>query len=126
MRIDGMRVYKRIWVDSPGLGARIYKARRNSEKKLTDLASAAGISAVHWTRIEKETQPIDVELLEKMEGALGVSFEVPLRNESNSEVVVIPRAVLESFIQEAEGQTSPRYAKAQQIAKQLQEYLTND
>lgn len=71
-----MKITKKIELEVIDLGSRIKKARKRSEKPLTQLAREAGMSATNWYRIEKEEQELPIETLRKIEEVLGVEFDV--------------------------------------------------
>lgn len=76
---NAVKVQRIIEVEVPGLGERIKKARQQKQqegKTMTDLASAVGMSVQNWYRIEKESQTLAEDVLDKIEKALGVSFGV--------------------------------------------------
>ena len=55
----------------PGLGEQIRQLRKQSSKDLTQLAAEAGISYVHWNRIENEkVNELPIETLRGIEKAL--------------------------------------------------------
>ncbi|MBN4004214.1 MULTISPECIES: helix-turn-helix domain-containing protein [unclassified Nostoc] len=61
----------------PGLGEKIKELRKASSKSVTELAAEAGISANHWSRIEREkVQDLPIETLRGIEKALGTELGV--------------------------------------------------
>lgn len=59
----------------PGLGEKIRVLRKESSKSLTELAADAGISYIHWNRIENEkVRELPIETLRGIEKALGTSL----------------------------------------------------
>ncbi|MBW4557116.1 MAG: helix-turn-helix domain-containing protein [Trichormus sp. ATA11-4-KO1] len=63
----------------PGLGEKIRSLRKASPKTMTELAAEAGISANHWSRIEREkVQDLPIETLRGIEKALGVGLGIQL------------------------------------------------
>ena len=55
----------------PGLGEKIRALRKESSKSLTELAADAGISYIHWNRIENEkVRELPIETLRGIEKAL--------------------------------------------------------
>jgi transcriptional regulator with XRE-family HTH domain len=75
-----VKVIRTLEVEVPSLGQKIKEARnriRNEKgKTITDLASASGMSAQNWYRIENERQTLPEETLRLMEKALECSFGV--------------------------------------------------
>ena len=78
--IDKVKVIRTLEVEVPNLGRRIKEARNKIKdekgKTITDLASASGMSAQNWYRIENERQTLPEETLRLMEAALECSFDV--------------------------------------------------
>ncbi|MBD2505549.1 helix-turn-helix domain-containing protein [Anabaena azotica] len=63
----------------PGLGEKIKNLRKASSKTITELAAEAGISANHWSRIEREkVQDLPIETLRGIEKALGAELGVEI------------------------------------------------
>ena len=59
----------------PGLGEKIRTLRKESSKSLTELAADAGISYIHWNRIENEkVRELPIETLRGIEKALGTNL----------------------------------------------------
>lgn len=77
MTVKVRRIVKQE-VDVPGLGDRIKKAREASDRPVTKLASAAGISRNYWYQLEAEAVlgGVAEETLRKVEEVLGVDFGV--------------------------------------------------
>lgn len=65
-------------VELPGLGERLKEARLRSDRSLTQLAAAAGISRNYWYQLEAEAVlgGVAEETLRKIEEVLGVDFGV--------------------------------------------------
>jgi transcriptional regulator with XRE-family HTH domain len=76
--MQALKITKLIEVDVPGLGQRIKQARENDPRTLKAICEAAGMSPQNWSRIEKETQVVPVEVLRRIETALGKDFGVEL------------------------------------------------
>ena len=78
--IDKVKVIRTLEVEVPNLGQKIKEARNRIKnekgKTITDLASASGMSAQNWYRIENERQTLPEETLRLMEAALECSFDV--------------------------------------------------
>ena len=78
--IDKVKVIRTLEVEVPNLGQKIKEARNRIKnekgKTITDLASASGMSAQNWYRIENERQTLPEETLRLMETALECSFDV--------------------------------------------------
>ena len=78
--IENVKVIRTLEVEVPSLGQKIKEARnkiKNEQgKTITDLASASGMSAQNWYRIENERQTLPEETLRLMEAALECSFSV--------------------------------------------------
>ena len=78
--IDTVKVIRTLEVEVPNLGQKIKEARNRIKsekgKTITDLASASGMSAQNWYRIENERQTLPEETLRLMEAALECSFDV--------------------------------------------------
>ncbi|MBD2255143.1 helix-turn-helix domain-containing protein [Nostoc parmelioides] len=63
----------------PGLGEKIKNLRKASSKTITELAAEAGISANHWSRIEREqVQDLPIETLRGIEKALKTELGVEI------------------------------------------------
>ncbi|WP_414756518.1 helix-turn-helix domain-containing protein [Anabaena sp. CCY 9910] len=63
----------------PGLGEKIKNLRKASSKTITELAAEAGISANHWSRIEREqVQDLPIETLRGIEKALKAELGVEI------------------------------------------------
>jgi len=77
-----VKVIRTLEVEVPGLGQRIKEARNRIKnekgKTITDLASASGMSAQNWYRIENERQTLPEETLRLMEIALECSLMLSL------------------------------------------------
>jgi len=77
-----VRVQKVVSKEVEGLGQKIKAARMlkglETGIKQKDLAKAAGISIMTWNRLERETQPLDIATLRKIEAVLDVDFGVSL------------------------------------------------
>jgi len=77
-----VKVIRTLEVEVPGLGQRIKEARNRIKnekgKTITDLASASGMSAQNWYRIENERQTLPEEPLRLMEIALECSLMLSL------------------------------------------------
>lgn len=86
--IDKVKVIRTLEVEVPNLGRKIKEARNRIKdtkgKTITDLASASGMSAQNWYRIENERQTLPEETLRLMEAALECSFNVKF-NDSYSQ-----------------------------------------
>ncbi len=67
-------------VDVPGLGDQIKKAREASDRAVTELAKASGISRNYWYQLEAEAVlgGVAEETLRKIEEVLGIDFGVKL------------------------------------------------
>ena len=82
--IDKVKVIRTLEVEVPNLGQKIKEARNRIKnekgKTITDLASASGMSAQNWYRIENERQTLPEETLRLMEAALECSFDVSFTN----------------------------------------------
>ena len=82
--IEKVKVIRTLEIEVPDLGKRIKEARNKIKeekgKTITDLASASGMSAQNWYRIENERQTLSEETLRLMEAALECSFEVSFDN----------------------------------------------
>lgn len=78
-----MRLIRVTEIEVEGLGDRIRKARKDDGRNLTDIASAAGMSAQNWHRIESEKQVVTEEVLRKIESVLGVDFGVSFEESGN-------------------------------------------
>lgn len=81
MRVsETVKVIRTLELEVPDLGKRIKEARNKIKnekgKTITDLASASGMSAQNWYRIENERQTLPEETLRLMEAALECSFGV--------------------------------------------------
>jgi transcriptional regulator with XRE-family HTH domain len=76
MTSSPMRVTKTIYIDAPGLGARIKAARESDPRPLTAICRAIDLSTNNWYRIEKEQQTLPEETLRKIEKVLDVDFGV--------------------------------------------------
>ncbi|MGI8935951.1 MAG: helix-turn-helix domain-containing protein [Phormidesmis sp.] len=77
--IERVKVIRTLEIEVPNLGAKIKQARKKASeqgKTITDLASASGMSAQNWYRIENERQTLPEETLRLMESALGHDFGV--------------------------------------------------
>jgi transcriptional regulator with XRE-family HTH domain len=78
--IETVKVIRTLEVEVPSLGRKIKEARNRIKdekgKTITDLASASGMSAQNWYRIENERQTLPEETLRLMEAALECSFGV--------------------------------------------------
>lgn len=78
--IENVKVIRTLEVEVPSLGQKIKAARNKIKnekgKTITDLASASGMSAQNWYRIENERQTLPEETLRLMETALECSFGV--------------------------------------------------
>jgi transcriptional regulator with XRE-family HTH domain len=78
--IETVKVIRTLEVEVPSLGRKIKEARNRIKdekgKTITDLASASGMSAQNWYRIENERQTLPEETLRLMETALECSFGV--------------------------------------------------
>lgn len=78
--IEKVKVIRTLEVEVPRLGQKIREARNKIKnekgKTITDLASASGMSAQNWYRIENERQTLPEETLRLMEAALECSFDV--------------------------------------------------
>lgn len=78
--IETVKVIRTLEIEVPDLGKKIKDARNKIKnekgKTITDLASASGMSAQNWYRIENERQTLPEETLRLMESALECSFEV--------------------------------------------------
>mgnify|MGYP001799715097 FL=1 len=75
MRVsETVKVFRTLELVVPDLGKRIKEARNKIKnekgKTITDLASASGMSAQNWYRIENERQTLPEETLRLMEAAL--------------------------------------------------------
>ncbi len=73
-----LKVIKTIEVEVPGLGSRIKEARMNDPRTLKAICEAAGMSPQNWSRIERETQTVSVDVLHRIEAALGVDFGIKI------------------------------------------------
>ncbi len=73
-----LKVIKTIEVEVPGLGNRIKEARMNDSRTLKAICEAAGMSPQNWSRIERETQTVSVDVLHRIEVALGVDFGIKI------------------------------------------------
>ncbi|MEO0644682.1 MAG: helix-turn-helix transcriptional regulator [Cyanobacteria bacterium J06650_10] len=77
---ETVKVIRTLELEVPDLGKRIKEARNKIKnekgKTITDLASASGMSAQNWYRIENERQTLPEETLRLMEAALECSFGV--------------------------------------------------
>ncbi len=81
--IEKVKVIRTLEIEVPSLGQKIREARNKIKNEkgrtITDLASASGMSAQNWYRIENERQTLPEETLRLMEAALecnfGVSFD---------------------------------------------------
>lgn len=61
----------------PGLGEKIKEYRKQSGKTITELAYLAGISANHWSRIEREAVgELPIDTLRGIEKALDINLDV--------------------------------------------------
>ena len=78
--IETVKVIRTLEIEVPDLGKKIKEARNKIKnekgKTITDLASASGMSAQNWYRIENERQTLPEETLRLMESALECSFGV--------------------------------------------------
>ncbi|MEN8444258.1 MAG: helix-turn-helix transcriptional regulator [Cyanobacteria bacterium J06555_13] len=78
--IENVKVIRTLEVEVPSLGQKIKEARNKIKnekgKTITDLASASGMSAQNWYRIENERQTLPEETLRLMEAALECNFGV--------------------------------------------------
>ena len=78
--IEKVKVVRTLEIEVPNLGKRIKEARNKIKeekgKTITDLASASGMSAQNWYRIENERQTLPEETLRLMEAALECRFEI--------------------------------------------------
>lgn len=78
--VEKVKVIRTLEVEVPSLGRKIKEARNKIKnekgKTITDLASASGMSAQNWYRIENERQTLPEETLRLMESALECSFGV--------------------------------------------------
>lgn len=78
--IETVKVIRTLEIEVPSLGQKIKEARNKIKnekgKTITDLASASGMSAQNWYRIENERQTLPEETLRLMEAALEFSFGV--------------------------------------------------
>ncbi|PZO46408.1 MAG: transcriptional regulator [Phormidesmis priestleyi] len=78
--IETVKVIRTLEIEVPSLGQKIKEARNKIKnekgKTITDLASASGMSAQNWYRIENERQTLPEETLRLMEAALECSFGV--------------------------------------------------
>lgn len=78
--IETVKVIRTLEIEVPNLGKKIKDARNKIKnekgKTITDLASASGMSAQNWYRIENERQTLPEETLRLMESALECSFGV--------------------------------------------------
>jgi transcriptional regulator with XRE-family HTH domain len=64
-------------VDVEGLGARLKAAQRDSPKNIEQLVRELDISRTYWNSLINETAAgISIEMLRKIEAALGVDFGV--------------------------------------------------
>ena len=65
-------------VDLPGFGERLKEARLKSDRPVTQLAAAAGISRNYWYQLEAEAVlgGVALDTLRKIEEVLGVDFGV--------------------------------------------------
>lgn len=76
--VRALKITRLIEVDVPGLGQCIRQARKNDPRSLKEICEAAGMSPQNWSRIEKETQVVPVEVLRRIEAALGKDFGVKI------------------------------------------------
>ncbi|WP_349262717.1 helix-turn-helix transcriptional regulator [Allocoleopsis sp.] len=76
--MQALKIIKVIEVDVPGLGQRIKQARENDHRTLKAICEAAGMSPQNWSRIEKESQAVPIEVLRRIEAALGKEFGVEI------------------------------------------------
>jgi transcriptional regulator with XRE-family HTH domain len=78
--IETVKVIRTLEIEVPSLGQKIKAARNKIKnekgKTITDLASASGMSAQNWYRIENERQTLPEETLRLMETALECSFDI--------------------------------------------------
>ena len=78
--IETVKVIRTLEIEVPDLGKKIKDARNKIKnekgKTITDLASASGMSAQNWYRIENERQTLPEETLRLMESALECSFGI--------------------------------------------------
>jgi len=78
--IETVKVIRTVEIEVPDLGKKIKDARNKIKnekgKTITDLASASGMSAQNWYRIENERQTLPEETLRLMESALECSFGI--------------------------------------------------
>ena len=79
-----MKVRAIIDVEAPGLGKRIWKARKLSDKSLAQITEQVGMTPTNWYKIEAEgTKALPLETLRKIEQVLGVDLEVDLEANFN-------------------------------------------
>lgn len=73
-----MKIKRAIEVEVEGLGEKIKRARKASNRTATSLAAEAKISRGYWYEIEKEQikESLPEETLRKIEKTLGVDFEI--------------------------------------------------
>lgn len=72
-----MQVAIARYVDMPNLPQAIREHRKKSELSNTQLAAIAGISVVHWHRIETgKIKTIPIEVLRGIEKALDTDFGI--------------------------------------------------
>lgn len=65
------------YVDFPDLPQRMQELRKKSDLRNTQLAAIAGISVVHWHRIESyKVKAIPLEVLRGIEKALDTDFGI--------------------------------------------------
>jgi len=73
-----MEVYKTKTVQIVGLGEKIKAAREADHRALTTICELIDMSTKNWYAIEKESQSLPYETLQKIETVLGVNFGVIL------------------------------------------------
>ena len=71
-----MQTSREIVVDIPGLEDQIRTLRESDKRSVRKIASAAGMSPVHWYRIESGKQKLREETLRRIEEVFGVDFGI--------------------------------------------------
>lgn len=79
---EKLEVKQTISIEVKGLGKKIERARRKSDKTVEKICSELGVSKTYWYDLEGEKikGALSYENLVKIEQILGVNFNVRLNN----------------------------------------------